>query len=65
MLAPGTVYYYVVRDFYDILRFYQGGVYRHPSNWACSFGGINHAFIAVGSGPDYIKVKNSWGTNWG
>lgn len=26
---------------------------------------MNHAVVLVGETPDYWKIKNSWGANWG
>ncbi|KAJ6642017.1 Cathepsin L, partial [Pseudolycoriella hygida] len=41
---------------------YRSGVYYEPN---CKKNRPNHAVLAVGYGPGYILVKNSWGENWG
>jgi len=41
---------------------YKKGIYKDNN---CPKRSPSHAVLAVGYGPDYIKVKNSWGTTWG
>ncbi|KAA3674843.1 cathepsin F, partial [Paragonimus westermani] len=52
----------------DPLQFYQSGI-LHPSEYACSPEGLNHAVLTVGydteDGVPYWTVRNSWGTSWG
>jgi cathepsin L len=43
-------------------QFYRGGIYYEP---LCSTTALDHAVLAVGYGPGYYIVKNSWGTDWG
>eukprot|EP01120_Amphizonella_sp_Union-15-10_P001512 TRINITY_DN1163_c0_g2_i4.p1 TRINITY_DN1163_c0_g2~~TRINITY_DN1163_c0_g2_i4.p1 ORF type:complete len:316 (+),score=63.05 TRINITY_DN1163_c0_g2_i4:81-1028(+) len=43
-------------------QFYRGGIYYEP---LCSTTSLDHAVLAVGYGPGYWLVKNSWGTDWG
>ena len=64
--VPGAIRFYVTRNFYDMIRFYKGGVYHEPVGSNCPSNlKTNHAMLAVGNGPNYIKIKNSWGTYWG
>jgi len=44
------------------LQFYRHGI-AHPK--FCSSTSKNHAVLLVGFGPDYWRVKNSWGNQWG
>ena len=44
------------------MQFYHHGIYDEPK---CSSKALNHAVLAVGYGPGYWLVKNSWGTKWG
>ena len=44
------------------LQFYSHGIYDEPD---CSPQALDHGVLAVGYGPGYFLVKNSWGTPWG
>jgi cathepsin L len=41
---------------------YKGGIMTPEE---CGFKANNHEVLACGYGPGYIKIKNSWGHNWG
>ena len=43
-------------------RYYHSGVYYDPT---CSSVKLDHGVLAVGLGPEYYIVKNSWGPTWG
>ena len=43
-------------------NYYKKGIYKDPS---CPQRSPTHAVLATGYAPDYIWVKNSWGTGWG
>ena len=43
-------------------HFYSSGIY---DNHHCSKVGMDHAVLAVGYGPGYWLVKNSWAADWG
>lgn len=45
----------------DIFMQYKSGI---ASGGAC-VGKTNHAVVGVGFGPGYIKIRNSWGKEWG
>ncbi|XP_021911524.1 papain-like [Carica papaya] len=41
-------------------QLYRGGIFEGPCG-----NRVDHAVTAVGYGPNYILIKNSWGTGWG
>ena len=43
-------------------QFYSHGIYDEPE---CSPQALDHGVLAVGYGPGYFLVKNSWSTKWG
>ena len=43
-------------------QFYSHGIYEEPACWSDY---ADHAVLAVGYGPGYWLVKNSWTTKWG
>ena len=58
MYGPLAVYMEVP----DAFHMYKGGIFD------CSYygtGGSPHYVVAVGFGPGYIALRNSWGPNWG
>lgn len=65
-LQPMTTSFYVVNSFFD----YKNGVYNADKECTnLESKGTNHAVLAVGydltSPNPFIKLKNSWGVNWG
>lgn len=47
-------------------QFYQSGNYCPGLIMSgCGWLTLNHAVEAVGYAPDYWKIKNSWGEDWG
>ena len=44
-------------------QFYHHGIYLEPG--CGDDNNLNHGVLAVGYGPSYWLVKNSWGKNWG
>jgi len=58
MYGPLTISMLVPKEFFD----YVSGV-LDCSNFTLPNDG--HAVLAVGYGKDYIRIRNSWGDNWG
>merc|ERR1712151_761574 len=44
-------------------QMYTGGILSDSA--AGCFSRTNHAVIAVGYGSGFVKIRNSWGSNWG
>jgi len=57
MYGPISVY----MEAPDRLRDYTGGIFKCTSNAKEG----NHYVVAVGFGPNYIALRNSWGYMWG
>merc|ERR1712019_146799 len=57
MYGATSIYFYVEPNFHS----YKYGIYKCDDEES----DINHAVAAVGFGPQYFKLRNSWGESWG
>ncbi|KAG6572278.1 Cysteine protease XCP2, partial [Cucurbita argyrosperma subsp. sororia] len=58
-LRNGPVCILIASTHHDF-EVYRGGIYHGPFGWS-----VDHSVLAVGYTPDYIIIKNCWGTSWG